>query len=128
MKILKFGGTSVGSADSIKKTVEILKGYRNRNIDFAVVFSAMTGITNDIITVSNKAAQHESAYLEDIKIIEDRHITAVKSLIDVKVQSKVVANVKILLNELEDILHGVFLLRELSLRSQDLLLSFGERL
>lgn len=128
MKILKFGGTSVGSADSIKKTVEILKGYKQKNIEFAVVFSAMTGITNEIISVSHKAALHDNGYLQDLKAIEDRHIAAVKSLIDVKVQSKVVANVKILLNELEDILHGVYLLRELSLRSQDLLLSFGERL
>src|SRR5690606_11426091 len=56
------------------------------------------------------------------------HVETVKSLIDVKVQSRVVANVKIMLNELEDILNGVFLLRELSLRTQDLLLSFGERM
>lgn len=128
MKILKFGGTSVGSADSIRKVAEILKEYKKNKIEFAVVFSAMSGITNDIIGVSKKAAQRDGTYSEGLKNIELKHVNTVKSLIDVKVQSKVVANVKILLNELEDILSGVFLLRELSPRTQDLLLSFGERL
>jgi aspartokinase/homoserine dehydrogenase 1 len=128
MKILKFGGTSVGSAESIQKVVEIVKESQNTSPEFALVFSAMSGVTNDIISISNKASQRDTKYQDGIKALEEKHISTVKTLIDVKVQSKVVANVKILLNEIEDILNGVFLLRELSLRTQDLLLSFGERL
>ena len=128
MKILKFGGTSVGSAESIRKVESILQKYINKGEKFAVVFSAMSGVTNQIISVSKKAASRSNNYQEELRQIEEKHIETVKSLIDVKVQSKVIANVKILLNELEDIISGVFLLRELSLRTQDLLLSFGERL
>ncbi|MFL5730824.1 MAG: bifunctional aspartate kinase/homoserine dehydrogenase I [Cytophagaceae bacterium] len=128
MKVLKFGGTSVGSADNMKQVVEILLSYRKRKENFAVVFSAMSGITNQLIEVSKKASETDTNYSEQLRLIEQKHIDTVKKLIDVKVQSKVIANIKILINELEDLLHGVFLLKELSMRTQDLVLSFGERL
>ncbi|HEY8399609.1 MAG TPA: aspartate kinase, partial [Cytophagaceae bacterium] len=128
MKVLKFGGTSVGSADNIKKVAEILISYKKKKEDFVVVFSAMSGVTNQLIDVAQKASQTNEEYLQVLKGIEQKHINTVKSLINIKVQSKVVANVKMMINELEDLLHGVFLLKELSLRTQDLVLSFGERL
>lgn len=128
MKILKFGGTSVGSAESIKSVVEILLQNKKSKEDFAVVFSAMSGITNLLLEVGKKASESNDGYIQILKNIEQKHITTVKSLIDVKFQSKVIANIRMLSNELEDLLHGVFLLKELSLRTQDLVLSFGERL
>ncbi|HEX8547432.1 MAG TPA: aspartate kinase, partial [Cytophagaceae bacterium] len=128
MKVLKFGGTSVGSVEIIRKVVEILQKYYNGKDQVAVVFSAMSGVTNELLSVSSKASESDSTYQTILKAIEERHIQAVKALIDVKVQSKVIANIKILINELEDLLNGVFLLKELSLRTQDLVLSFGERL
>lgn len=128
MKILKFGGTSVGSAESIRTVVEILLQNKKNKNDFAVVFSAMSGITNHLVEAGKKASESNDQYISILKTIEQKHITVVKSLIDVKQQSKVIANIKMLINELEDLLHGVFLLKELSLRTQDLVLSFGERL
>lgn len=128
MKVLKFGGTSVGSAENIKKVADILKSYKSKKQEFTVVFSAMSGITNQLIEVAKKASQTDENYQQVLKSIEQKHISTVKSLIDIKVQSKVVANVKMMINELEDLLHGVFLLKELSLRTLDLVLSFGERL
>jgi bifunctional aspartokinase / homoserine dehydrogenase 1 len=128
MKVLKFGGTSVGTAESMRQVVEILLSYKKKKQDFAVVFSAMSGVTNQLLEVSKKASETNSNYLEQLKQIEQKHIEAVKKLIDVKVQSRVIANIKMQINELEDLLHGVFLLKELSLRTQDLVLSFGERL
>jgi bifunctional aspartokinase / homoserine dehydrogenase 1 len=127
MKILKFGGTSVGSPESIRKVVEIVTDYKKQDVEIAVVVSAMTGITNTLIETGKKAAISDEAYLDLMKQIEDRHFNAVRALIDVKSQSKVFANLKILINELEDLLHGVFLLKELSLRTLDLIQSFGER-
>lgn len=128
MKILKFGGTSVGTADSIRKVVDILLSYKKKKQEFSVVFSAMSGITNLLIEVSKKAAESNEDYHAILKSIENKHINAVKSLIDIKVQSKVVAHIKMLINELEDLLHGVFLLKELSPRTTDLVVSFGERM
>ncbi|MFN3405754.1 MAG: bifunctional aspartate kinase/homoserine dehydrogenase I [Cytophagaceae bacterium] len=128
MKVLKFGGTSVGTAESIKKVVEILLGYKKKKQEFAVVFSAMSGITNQLLEVSKKASQSNDDYIQVLRNIEQKHITCVKSLIEVKVQSKVIAQIKVILNELEDLLHGVYLLKELSPRTVDLVSSFGERL
>jgi aspartokinase/homoserine dehydrogenase 1 len=128
MKVLKFGGTSVGSVESITKVGEILLKNKAQNIQFAVVFSAMSGITNDILLMSKLAAEGKDEHKNILKRIEDKHVAAVKELIDVKVQSHVIANVKKLINELEDVLSSVFQLWELSARTQDYLLSFGERL
>jgi bifunctional aspartokinase / homoserine dehydrogenase 1 len=128
MKILKFGGTSVGSAESIKSVVDILLQNKKSKKDFTVVFSAMSGITNQLIEAGKKASKSNEAYVDILQNVEQKHIAIVKALIDIKFQSKVIANIKMLVNELEDLLHGVFLLKELSLRTQDLVLSFGERL
>lgn len=128
MKILKFGGTSVGSVESISTILQILKKYHANNEPFCVVFSAMSGVTNDIIAMSKLAAEGKPQHADILKKIEDRHVNAVKALIDVKVQSHVIAKVKKLINELEDVLNSVLQLWELSLRTQDYLLSFGERL
>jgi aspartokinase/homoserine dehydrogenase 1 len=128
MKILKFGGTSVGSADTIKAVVEILLQNKKSKKDFAVVFSAMSGVTNSLVDAGKKASHTDDDYIQVVRSIENKHINTVKSLIDVRFQSKVIANIKLLINELEDLLHGVFLLKELSPRTNDLVLSFGERL
>ncbi len=128
MKVLKFGGTSVGSVEAMKTVAEILLQNKKEKKQFAVVFSAMSGITNLLIETGKKASVTDISYKETLKSIEQKHINTVKSLIDVKVQSRVVAYIKNLTNELEDLLHGVYLLKELSPRTLDLIVSFGERL
>jgi aspartokinase/homoserine dehydrogenase 1 len=128
MKVLKFGGTSVGSAEAMKAVADILLQNKKEKKQFSVVFSAMSGITNLLIETGKKASVSDISYKETLKSIEQKHITTVKSLIDVKVQSRAVAYIKNLINELEDLLHGVFLLKELSPRTHDLMVSFGERL
>ncbi len=128
MKVLKFGGTSVGSVEAMRNVAEILLQNKKEKKQFAVVFSAMSGITNLLIETGKKASVSDISYKETLKTIEQKHITTVKALIDVKIQSRVVAYIKTLTNELEDLLHGVFLLKELSPRTSDLIVSFGERL
>lgn len=128
MKVLKFGGSSVGSPDSIRKVFQIIKSFKDKEEDIAVVVSAMQGVTNQLIELGNLAAVSDESYLSLLKEIEERHFTTIKEIVAVKSQSKIFAKIKILLNELEDLLHGVFLLKELSPRSLDLVLSFGERL
>ncbi|MCG8307616.1 MAG: bifunctional aspartate kinase/homoserine dehydrogenase I, partial [Cytophagales bacterium] len=128
MKVLKFGGTSVGSSDSIRKVIDIVADYKSGNTHVAVVSSAMAGVTNKLMEMGQKASRNDESYMDILKGIEDLHFSIIKDLLKIKYQSHVLASVKKMLNELEDLMHGVFLLKELSLRSTDLLLSFGERL
>jgi bifunctional aspartokinase / homoserine dehydrogenase 1 len=127
MKVLKFGGTSVGTVESINQVIEIIQNNIKEGHKIAVVYSAMGGVTNRLIDIAKKAAKNEE-YLEDLKAVEDRHFNAVKGLIEVKTQSSVIAKVKGLINELEDLLRGIKLIQELSMRTMDLVVSFGERL
>jgi aspartokinase/homoserine dehydrogenase 1 len=133
MYVLKFGGTSVGTVESIKQVIEIIDKQRHAetvqaNNEVAVVFSAMGGVTNQLIEIGRMAATGSIDYLELVRRIEDRHFNVIKALIPVKEQSKVFATVRGIINELEDLLRGVSLIRELSARTLDLITSFGERL
>jgi aspartokinase/homoserine dehydrogenase 1 len=128
MKILKFGGSSVGNAEKIKNVSEIIKQSIKQNKKIAIIFSAFHKVTDELIKMSQSAAEANQDYLEMFKKLEDRHITIAKQVLPVKNQSGVLAQLKLNLNELEDVLHGVYLVKELSPRTQDFILSFGERL
>lgn len=128
MKVLKFGGTSVGTTESIRQVIDIILDNQKKKTPQAVVFSAMGGCTNLLIDMGTKASKGDEVYKEGLKKFESRHFEVITNLVDVKAQSKVFANVKMVLNELEDLLHGIFLLKELSARTNDLLVSYGERL
>ncbi len=128
MKVLKFGGTSVGSAENIQKVLTILSEYQSNNEQIAVVFSAVGGMTNKLIEMSQLAEKNDDAYVGVLKAFEETHYTIVRTLIPVKEQSVVFATIKGIINELEDLLKGVFLIQELSNKSLDYILSHGERL
>ncbi|GAA4417141.1 bifunctional aspartate kinase/homoserine dehydrogenase I [Nibrella viscosa] len=128
MIVLKFGGTSVGSVDSIKQIINIIEQHRQEDMSIAVVLSAMSGVTNQLIEIGRMATNGNPDYLELVRRIEDRHFNVIKALIPVKEQSKVFASIRGVINELEDLLRGVSLIRELSPRTLDLIMSFGERL
>jgi bifunctional aspartokinase / homoserine dehydrogenase 1 len=128
MKVLKFGGTSVGTVASITEVIEIISKNYSENQAQAVVYSAMGGITNRLIEAGNLAATGSQDYKEILVKAEERHLEIVRHFIDFKSQSAVIAHVKGTLNELEDLLKGVFYIKELSKRTLDLLMSFGERL
>ena len=128
MKVLKFGGTSVGSVDSIKQVIGILENNLADGEKIAVVFSAMGGVTNRLIEIGKMAAAGNGEYVDFLKVVEERHFVIVRGLINVKSQSSTFAAVRGLFNELGDILKGVSWIRELSTRTMDLIMSFGERL
>lgn len=128
MKILKFGGTSVGDSRSIRNVLDIVSSYHEKNVAVAVVVSAMSGVTNKLIETGRKASGTDESFRTLLKEIEEKHYQAIRDLIEAKRQSHVFAKVKYMFNELDDLLHGVFLLKELSLRTLDLVQSFGERL
>ncbi len=125
MKVLKFGGTSVGTVDSINQVIRIISENEQ---PVAVVYSAMGGVTNKLIEIGTLASKGDTKYLEVLQSIEERHFAAIRALVDVKSQSSIIAKIKGNFNEIEDLLKGITYIKELSVRTMDLLLSFGERL
>ena len=122
---MKFGGSSVGSAENIRKVIEIVKSAAEKDL-CAVVLSAMQGITDKLIEAGNLAEKGDENFRVVIKEIETKHFEAVRDLLPVQAQSGVLSFVKKRINELENICEGVFLLRELSGRTLDRIVSFGE--
>jgi aspartokinase/homoserine dehydrogenase 1 len=127
MKVLKFGGTSVARAENIKRVIEIVRS-KSKKERLVVVASALGGITGLLEQCGQKAALGDEDYRRLLREMESRHLIVAEGLFPLKDQSEVKAGVKMLLNELEDVCLGIFLLREMNLKARDKLLSFGERL
>lgn len=125
MQVLKFGGSSVANAASIHKVVTIVQQALLKDKAIIVV-SALGGITDTLLKSGVLAASGDEAYKELLKVSEIRHLEMVKTLIPVAQQSSVLSWVKQRCNEIEDICNGVFLLGELSPRTKDRIVSFGE--
>lgn len=126
MKILKFGGTSVGSVQSIQSLFNILAKENEATQKPIVVLSAMSGVTNLLTAMAEKASAGND-YSDDLKTIENRHFEVVRSLLPATAQNPVLTKLKLCFNELEDLLQAIYNLKELSLQSKDLVLSYGER-
>ena len=126
MKVIKFGGSSVATPERINAVINIIKPYSQS--DVAIVFSAFGGVTDELIQLSTLALEGNVGYKKKLEEIETRHLDAVRNLISVRNQSGILAQVKIQINELEDVLQGVFLVKERTLRTLDYIMSFGERL
>lgn len=126
MKIVKFGGSSVGSGQSIQNVLSILQDKYASGEKFIVVSSAMSGVTN-ILTELAQIASEGKDFKKGLIEIEQRHFTVIKEMITVKNQNPAFTQIKIFINEIEDLLQGVYSLRELSFQSKDLILSYGEK-
>lgn len=127
MNVLKFGGSSVATPSRIRSVIEIIKPYAQER-KCAVVFSAFGGVTDTLISLSVSALAGKIEYKNQLQDLEARHLEAVRELIGIQRQSSIIAQVKFTFNELEDVLHGVFLVKERTSRTLDYIMSFGERL
>ena len=128
MKVLKFGGTSVGSAKNINKVISILE-TNSKLHDSIVVVSAVGGITDKLMDAAKKAIEKMSTYKTAYAKIEKQHLDIIDGLISdnsKKAQVKEVVLDK--LTNLEQLLDGLFLINELSPKTTDKLLTFGELL
>lgn len=125
MKILKFGGTSVGSIQSIQTLLNILK---NESVGKKpiVVLSAMSGVTNLLVSMAEDAAIGND-FTAGLAELERRHFDVVKSLLDIQNQNPAFTRLKINFNQLEELLQGILALRELTPKTRDMVLSYGER-
>lgn len=127
MQVLKFGGSSVANAENINKVIEIIKNSSSLSKKIIVV-SALGGITDLLLKTAALAEANDESYKEILLEIENKHLDAVKELIPVQQQSAVLSLVKKICNEAEDICNGIFLLGELSARTKDKIVSYGELL
>lgn len=125
MQVLKFGGTSVGSVNAIRQIRDILE-ERVREDKLWVVVSAFGGTTDLLLKSGQLAAAGDDSYKEYLGQMEKRHLEAVRELMPLQVQSGLLSQVKTGCNEIEDICSGIFLLGEMTARSYDKLLSYGE--
>ncbi|SEG23988.1 bifunctional aspartate kinase/homoserine dehydrogenase I [Flavobacterium urumqiense] len=127
MKVLKFGGTSVANAQNIKLVLDIVinKAQEEKLI---VVISAFSKVTDLLQLASQKAAAGDESFKDILIEIEKKHLDALKEFIPVSEQSSLLSHVKRIVNHLETLLDGCFLLGELSARTSDTILSFGELL
>ncbi len=133
MQVLKFGGTSVANAKNMNVVVSIVQeklklAIKANNDQIVIVLSALGGITDALLEAATLASEGDQVYKEKLIAIEQRHLATVKELIPLDKQSSVLSMVKKRCNEIEDTCNGVFLLKELSSRIKDSVVSYGELL
>jgi aspartokinase/homoserine dehydrogenase 1 len=123
MKVLKFGGTSVGSAENIRKVKSIVE---SQSCDVIVVVSALGGITDKILTAARNAAVGNSSYHKGLEEIKSLHLATIHELFNGSGSIKII--ITELLDELEQILTGITLVGELTAKTLDRIAGIGERI
>jgi aspartokinase/homoserine dehydrogenase 1 len=128
MKVMKFGGTSVGSVKSILSLKKIVE-TEARTQPVVVVVSALDGITDKLIATSKMAKQGDEHYREEFDAMVTRHHQMIEAIIsDDKKRIDLFNNVDQLFDQLKSIFYGVYLIHDLSKKTEDTIVSYGERL
>jgi bifunctional aspartokinase / homoserine dehydrogenase 1 len=125
MKIMKFGGSSVGNSDRIRIVKKITA---SESLPLVVVVSALQGVTDSLKSISESAAGHDDGYKSGLGDLIKKHRSASMELLSGETLKSTIAKVDQIFQELNETLSGLFLLRELSKYSLDKVLSAGERL
>lgn len=126
MKVLKFGGTSVGSVESVRQIQGII---REQTDDCIVVVSALGGITDQLLKAARLALTEGEEYMEVYQAIRQRHMNMINNLITNAVTRQMLSHeVEGILDELRSILFGVHLVKDLSEKSEAVIVSYGEQL
>lgn len=123
MKVLKFGGTSVGSTNgilSVKKIVE------EQSEPVIVVVSAFSGVTDQLYKMSDLAANGDETYMNEYQAMLIRHNEVVETLVPEHNQAALKTQLNVLFNDLSNLLRGIFLIKDNSTKIIDTLVSFGE--
>ncbi len=128
--IMKFGGTSVATGEKIKNLARLVADYARQDYTIAIVVSALDGITEQLIEATEKAEKGKADFIHLFKQqILERHFKAAKVAIENKKILKEIQDViQAIVDELEKVLIGICYLKELTPKSSDYVLSFGERL
>lgn len=124
MKVFKFGGSSIGNTKKIENVIVILSSMKDKN--FIVVFSALKGVTDKLISLGHLALQQNIKYKTILVKLEKMHLNIINEL-NKKNSTIIKKKISKLFLELTEILHGVYLLKELTDRTLDHIMSFGEK-
>ena len=127
---MKFGGTAVDSGKKIIQITNLIKSYHDKGNEIIGVFSAVTGMTDEILNVSGYVLKRDKRKIREfIHNTRKIHIDIIQDCIKNKsYRAKAVQVVEALLKEMENILNGIVMLTEVTEKAMDYLLSFGERL
>lgn len=125
MKVLKFGGTSVGTVNSLTAVKNIVESQQQPVI---VVVSALGGLTDNLINTARLAADGNDAYIVNLDAMLARHVEIIRALVPDHKQEQCIETIAGLFEQLKRNYEGVFLLRNLSERTLDVIVSFGERM
>ena len=128
MKVLKFGGTSVGSVESILSLKDIVEKEAKKQ-PVIVVVSALGGITDKLLQTSRLALAGDEHYREEFDAIVDRHHKMIDTIItDPQDRERLFNTIDSLLEQLRSLYFGVYLIHDISPKTQDAILAYGERL
>lgn len=128
MRILKFGGSSIATPERIKNVIDIVKQHHSTYNGIALVVSAQGGVTDQLVKLCASIPTDKVSCETNILEIEQRHLNSIKDLLPMAQQPSAMAEVMAICNELAGIAKGASLVGELTPRTRDLILSFGERL
>ena len=123
MRVLKFGGTSVGSVENIEKTIAIVANQAATS-PVAVVVSALGGVTDLLLKAGALAARKEESYKDIFKEISQKHLSFTKTLTGGNQEA--LKGITLQMSHLEDLLKGIYLINELSPKTLDKLAAYGE--
>lgn len=125
MKVLKFGGSSVGSATGLLQAKKVIESNTD---DIIVVVSALGGITDKLISTAKTAAKGDISYEDGLEEIKNRHNEMIKSTVIEELKEQTREKISVMLGDLSNIFKGVFLIKDLSDKTLDAIVSYGERL
>jgi len=125
MKVLKFGGTSVGSSDSIKQVKSIIDSQSEQVV---VVVSAVGGVTDEFINAANLAKIGDNFCFDILSDVKEKHYTIISDLFTLEIAQGIKYKVDQLFDEVSTIIKGVYMLKEITRKSEAIITSFGERL
>ena len=126
MKVIKFGGTSVGSVQALLQLKRIVEKQAERPV--VIVVSAIAGMTDFLIKTARIAAEGNTNYLTELNLMKNRHFSLIEGVFTPEQQKPVIEEFSAIFDELGNIFQGVALIRELSDKSEDVIVSYGERL
>lgn len=126
MKILSFGRSALSTVDRIRRVIDVIKQAVRLNPEIAVVVSAMTGVTDVLIEIAKDAAKGQETYKQGLVELKTTHMEAAAGVVAEKSLAHVYDSLHKSFHLLQEILHGVFLVREISPKTLDLIMGFGE--
>ncbi len=127
MKVIKFGGSSVENPNNIQQVFQVIQDQLQES-ELVVVFSAFGGVTEQLFALANLAKSGDLGYKKTLIALEERHLSLASGLLGNENRDKVDHFIRQRFHELEELYHGIYLIKEQSPRTLDYVASFGERL